>query len=200
MICPKCGHKRRDKDDPNIPDYQCPACDVIYEKYRPSKAATIDTEKREESDLEKLAKIREQSASFDRVKNRQINQQKIIEYVFWFIIATSIFSYVFIEDSPKESYAPKPIKTPYVKTHQENINLGFSIWDGSHRQLVKLIKMEMNDPSSFDHVETKYIDNGNGTLNVLMKYRGKNAFGAIVLDSVKVRTNINSGEVVDVIE
>lgn len=32
MICPKCNHQRTAADDPSIPDYQCPACGVIYAK------------------------------------------------------------------------------------------------------------------------------------------------------------------------
>jgi hypothetical protein len=35
MICPKCRHERSDNDDPLIPDYQCPACGIIYAKYKP---------------------------------------------------------------------------------------------------------------------------------------------------------------------
>lgn len=33
MICPKCQHERTAADDPAIPDYQCPACGVIYAKF-----------------------------------------------------------------------------------------------------------------------------------------------------------------------
>jgi len=34
MICPKCGHERSDKDDPLIPDYECPSCGIVYAKYQ----------------------------------------------------------------------------------------------------------------------------------------------------------------------
>ncbi len=34
MICPKCGYQRTIADDPLIPDYQCPACGIIYLKYQ----------------------------------------------------------------------------------------------------------------------------------------------------------------------
>lgn len=40
MICPKCGYKRTTNDDPLIPDYQCPACGIIYEKYQ-QQSSTI---------------------------------------------------------------------------------------------------------------------------------------------------------------
>ncbi len=59
----------------------------------------------------------------------------------------------------------------------------FSSWDGSHRAFVKIIKNNMHDPSSFDHVETKYrVEKDTGKVFVRMKYRGKNAFGGVILN------------------
>lgn len=55
----------------------------------------------------------------------------------------------------------------------------FSAYDGSHRKFERLIKEAMNDPSSYDHVETRYIDNGN-YIRVFCTFRGKNAFGGLV--------------------
>jgi hypothetical protein len=65
----------------------------------------------------------------------------------------------------------------------------FSVWNGSHPGLVSLVKRNMKDPSSFDHVETKYWDM-NTHLVVVMTYRGKNSFGALVLESVKAKIGI----------
>ncbi len=31
--CPKCQHVRNSNDDPNVPEYQCPECGVVYKKY-----------------------------------------------------------------------------------------------------------------------------------------------------------------------
>jgi len=59
----------------------------------------------------------------------------------------------------------------------------FSGWDGSCRPLVKRVKEVMNDPSSFDHVKTAYVQDGN-KYNVKMVFRGKNKFGAVVLSEV----------------
>ena len=42
MICPKCGHQRTEHDDPIIPDYQCPACGIVYAKYKPKPLETFD--------------------------------------------------------------------------------------------------------------------------------------------------------------
>lgn len=37
----------------------------------------------------------------------------------------------------------------------------FSVWDGSHRELEKLVKKNLNDEKSFDHIETTYRDIAN---------------------------------------
>jgi hypothetical protein len=37
----------------------------------------------------------------------------------------------------------------------------------------------MNDPDSYDHVETKYVDKGT-YIRVISTFRGKNAFGGMV--------------------
>lgn len=66
---------------------------------------------------------------------------------------------------------------------EEKIESSFSKYDGSHRGLVKHVENIMNDPDSFEHVETTYLDKGNHLL-VRMKYRGTNSFGAKVLGTV----------------
>lgn len=65
------------------------------------------------------------------------------------------------------------------KNKPANIKAQFSGYDGSHRGLERLIKSEMNDPSSYDHVETRYTDHGN-YITVYCTFRGKNAFGGLV--------------------
>jgi hypothetical protein len=72
---------------------------------------------------------------------------------------------------------------------------GFSFWDGSHRGLKELIKKSMNDPKSFEHVETRYTDNGDHFL-VTTTFRGKNAFGGVVLNSVKAKTDLDGNVLV----
>ncbi len=78
----------------------------------------------------------------------------------------------------------------------------FSIWDGSHKEFVKLVKKNMNDEKSFKHIETNYTevideytkDNINsilksagvkdrvdiGDLFLIMQFSGKNAFNATI--------------------
>lgn len=59
----------------------------------------------------------------------------------------------------------------------------FSSWDGSNRELVNYVKEHMKDPSSFEHVETRFRDNGS-SYDIIMKYRGKNSFNATTTEQV----------------
>ena len=59
----------------------------------------------------------------------------------------------------------------------------FSSWDGSHRGLTNLIKENMGDPDSYEHIDTKFRDDGK-TIFVITKFRGINAFGGKVINTV----------------
>ncbi len=72
-------------------------------------------------------------------------------------------------------------------------------WDGSHIELTKLIKKSMNDPDSYKHEETVYWDMGDHIV-VRTTFRGKNAFGGVVKNWVKAKADINSGQVIEIIE
>ncbi|MCW6094559.1 hypothetical protein LAV60_15415 [Clostridium sporogenes] len=65
----------------------------------------------------------------------------------------------------------------------------FSAWDGSHRELVKLVKENMNDAKSFEHMETRYSVDGRKGIKVYMKFRGANAFGAKIINTVEAYAN-----------
>lgn len=41
--------------------------------------------------------------------------------------------------------------------HDDWVNSQFSIWDGAHKTLEKLIKKQLNDEKSYKHIETTYI-------------------------------------------
>lgn len=61
----------------------------------------------------------------------------------------------------------------------------FSAWDGSHITLVKLVKENMNDPKSFEHDTTTYVEDGDMKgITVKMVFRGKNAFGGVIKNTV----------------
>lgn len=52
------------------------------------------------------------------------------------------------------------LKQQLAEQHKKQIEAQFSAWDGSHRGLEKVVKDAMNDPDSYDHVETRYVDKG----------------------------------------
>jgi argininosuccinate lyase len=91
--------------------------------------------------------------------------------------------------------------------HQEWAKAQFSPWDGAHHELVRVVKKGMNDPGSFEHVETKvlvikkqeHIDTiGQGKFNDLyihMTFRGKNAFGGTIVSGVDALVEYDSGNV-----
>jgi phage FluMu protein Com len=74
--------------------------------------------------------------------------------------------------------------------HSDSVESNFSPWDGSHKKLVAYIKAKMNDPYSFEHVETKYIKD-NGMVKVFMKFRGKNVYGVLVLKQAVAITTLD---------
>lgn len=80
---------------------------------------------------------------------------------------------------------------------KEKIEKNFSAWDGSHRGLTELIKKSMNDPKSYEHVETRYADKGDHLI-VITTFRGKNVFGGVVKNSVTAKVDLN-GNVIEVI-
>lgn len=65
---------------------------------------------------------------------------------------------------------------------EKRIEAQFSSWDGSHRNFERLIKSLMNDPDSYEHLETRYRDNGK-TIRVSCTFRGRNAFGGLVVNT-----------------
>ncbi|MGN6604544.1 MAG: hypothetical protein ACTHK8_18945 [Ginsengibacter sp.] len=92
-----------------------------------------------------------------------------------------------INSSPSQDVALKNL-TPSQKdsiVHVDLIKKQFSEWDGSNVNLVKYVKENMNDPESFEHVETVYWDlKDKNQIKVRMTFRGKNGFGALMKQSV----------------
>ena len=85
-----------------------------------------------------------------------------------------------------------------AEVRKEQIRSGFSYWDGSHVELTRLIKEAMNDPRSYEHVETTYIDRGD-YLVVTTTFRGRNAFGALVKNSVTAHARLD-GSIIAIVE
>ena len=90
----------------------------------------------------------------------------------------------------------KTPKTP-EEARTQDLEKHFSAWDGSHNGLTKRIKESMNDPDSFEHDETTYVDKKDHLI-VTTKFRGKNAFGGVVRNSVTAKVDLN-GNVIEVL-
>lgn len=111
-------------------------------------------------------------------------------------IVAIIFIGVFSSDDTKTTSTPKAPKTQ-EEIRKDEIGKNFSGWDGSHRGLTKVIKKSMNDPSSYEHDETVYWDKGDHLI-VKTTFRGKNAFGGIVKNTVMAKVDLN-GNVIEII-
>lgn len=100
-------------------------------------------------------------------------------------------------DEPEVSTAP-PMATPIDSATQrrELIESQFSVWDGSHPGVTRAIKASMNDPKSYDHVETVFWDRGE-YLMIRTRFRGKNAFGGVILNTVNAKVDFQ-GNVLDI--
>lgn len=83
------------------------------------------------------------------------------------------------------------------KNRKELIEKQFSAYDGSHRALERLIKENMNDPDSYDHIETRFLDKGDYLL-VITKFRGANAFGGKVINTVSAKVDFD-GNVIEIL-
>lgn len=93
------------------------------------------------------------------------------------------------------------------KSLNNKINLdtfegNFSGWDGSYCPLEKLIKASMNDDSSYKHVETVYhlILTKDPHAIVKTTFRGTNAYGGVVKQTVAARVNVRTGEVDSILD
>lgn len=53
-------------------------------------------------------------------------------------------------------------------------------FSSSRSDFSRLVKSNLNDPDSFKFVETKYRDNGDGTITLIMEFRAKNALGGVI--------------------
>lgn len=81
---------------------------------------------------------------------------------------------------------------------QEKIKGGFSSFDGSHYELTKYIKVQMNDDDSFEHIETTYSDKGKYIL-IETRFKGKNVFGGIVKQSIQAKADTN-GNLIEILK
>jgi hypothetical protein len=101
------------------------------------------------------------------------------------------------DEAPDTAPAPAEEVQPDSATlRRQSIEAQFSSWDGSHIAVTRSIKKSMNDPKSYDHVETTYADRGD-YIQVRTRFRGKNAFGGVVINTVNAKVSLQ-GQVLDI--
>lgn len=81
----------------------------------------------------------------------------------------------------------------------ELIKKSFSAWDGSHINLVTLLKNNLNDAKSFEHIDTRYREISDSTLFVSMDYRAANMFGGLVKKRISAIVSLD-GQILKVEE
>lgn len=88
-------------------------------------------------------------------------------------------------------------KKAVIEARVKRVKAQFSPWDGSHRTLESAIQKSMNDPESYEHVETTYRDLGD-SLIVSTTFRGKNGFGGVVKNTVVAQVDLD-GNIMEII-
>lgn len=100
----------------------------------------------------------------------------------WALIILGIFVFFIYlamsEDGNEESQIPLTA----AEQRAQQIESQFSAWDGAHHHLERLVKANLKDPDSYQHIKTTYRDSGSDAILVEMHYRAKNSFGGYVVD------------------
>lgn len=78
IICPKCGHQRSDADDPTIPDYQCPACGVVYAKFTLQNSQRVQAAKREMQPIQRQGLVELAACKTLETRDRGIDQLNVV--------------------------------------------------------------------------------------------------------------------------
>lgn len=116
-----------------------------------------------------------------------------------FLSAIAVCFFIFIAFGSGDDSDNKKNSDGTPKTERQiQLEKQFSSWDGSHNTMTNLIKKAMNDPDSYEHVETKYSDMKDYII-VRTVYSGKNAFGGRVKNFVKAKFD-NEGNLLEIIQ
>lgn len=103
------------------------------------------------------------------------------------------FGNEFVNLKTQIKFCPDPqqqIENEAKQRRQHLIDRQFSGWDGSNVYVERYIKQNMNDPKSYEHIETSHRDKGDHIL-VRTKFRGSNALGVKVIQVVDAKVDID---------
>lgn len=118
--------------------------------------------------------------------------QRVSVYVTGGLLAAVV---ALIAAAPEPKASPEQLQLQAQKA--QGLDDQFSRWDGSHIKMTVAIRKTMNDPKSFEHIETKYRVNTNGTVRVVTEFTGRNAFGGVVRQKVSGLVDAKTGDVLE---
>jgi hypothetical protein len=126
--------------------------------------------------------------------------EKLVQPPKWFIaillvLLISLGYWIYPSDSSNQTPERKLTKK---EIHDKNISMAFNPWDGSHRNLEILIKKSLNDPNSYNHLETTYRDL-DSILIITSEFTAKNGFGGTIREGVVVSAD-TLGNIIDVVK
>ena len=80
------------------------------------------------------------------------------------------------------------------------IEAQLSLWDGSHSGVVEVVKPGLNDPESFEHLQTSWMRGGGypRTYMIIMDFTAKNLYGGRMRHVIKCEVVVETGEVAQV--
>jgi hypothetical protein len=78
----------------------------------------------------------------------------------------------------------------------------FNHWSGAYKPLETAIKKSMNNDDSYEHVETTYRVMMKGTPHAIVSttFKGTNAYGAVVKQTVSADVDIKTGQIIKILE
>lgn len=135
-----------------------------------------------------------------RVKVETTTFTKIIAF-FCILIGLGMCAEMIQESSETRSEATAKAfgdNVEYGTRAESSKEIQFHPWDGSHIKLERLIKANLNDPDSYQHIKTFSYPNMHPP-RVKLAYRAKNGFGGMVIGYVLAEVTDN-GDVLSIIE
>lgn len=180
--CPRCFHIQEGEFDMGQ-EVKCNNCHLVYpitydevESYKAYRLKMIQQQ----------AKVRRQEMEYEEMGLLERVARKTIKLVGLFvaILIVSGLVVVFKVNFGGSSDSNAPVyRADGTMVGTKADAQYFSSWDGSNMELVTKVKKGMHDPSSFEHVETRFTDKGD-TYRIMMTFRGKNGFNATVTQTV----------------
>lgn len=79
----------------------------------------------------------------------------------------------------------------------------FGVWNGTHYKLERYIKSKMNDPDSYEHDKTMHrivVTDNERYAVISTTFRGKNGYGGMVRNTVVAKTNVDTGDIIEIVE